>query len=100
MTDSPGGLLQVVADINAVGVSAPGRVGGLDVGRPENNTSYCLWIVSDGTLNGTGLVWSKRCWSGGPAPAVQERYPCACDALRHCVLRLTHSVRGEQITCI
>ena len=31
--------------------------------------------MSDGTLNGTGLVWSKRCWSGGPAPSVQQRYP-------------------------
>ena len=67
--------LQVVADINEKGVSGPNRIGGLDEGSPESWTSYCLWAVSDGTFNGTGLVWSKRCWSGGPAPSVQQRYP-------------------------
>jgi hypothetical protein len=57
---------QAIADITQQGLSAPGTIGGLDIGVAASTTDYCLWLVSDGT--NTGLVWSKRCFNGGPDP--------------------------------
>ncbi len=67
---------QLTADITQSGVSGPGRMGGLDVGAPEPNKDYCLWLVSDGaTTAQTGVVWSGNCDGRGPDHSVLAQKP-------------------------
>jgi hypothetical protein len=66
---------RAMTDITKSGMSASGKAGGLDVGAAEPDREYCLWIVSDGTAEGTGLVWSKRCHHGGPEGSVSKAKP-------------------------